>query len=68
MQVWPENILNNSDINKLNTIKASWISGISHHEFIQKHKDLLETTLKVGLTYYGERGLGHLLFIRQYWM
>jgi predicted AlkP superfamily phosphohydrolase/phosphomutase len=53
VQVWPENILNNSDINKLNTIKGfPGFGGISHHEFIQKHKDLLETTLKVGLTYY----------------
>jgi len=53
VQVWPENILNNSDINKLNTIKGfPGLGGIPHDEFIQKHKDLLDATLKIGLTYY----------------
>lgn len=53
VQAWPENILNNPDINKLNTIKGfPGFGGIPHDEFIQRHKDLLDATLRVGLTYY----------------
>jgi len=53
VQTWSENILNDQDLNKLNTIKGfPGIGGIPHDEFIQKHKDLLDSTLKIGLSCY----------------
>lgn len=53
VQVYPESILDDPDINKLNTVKGfPGFGGIPHDEFIQRHKDLLDATLEVGLTYY----------------
>ncbi|MBO8183257.1 MAG: alkaline phosphatase family protein [Archaeoglobus sp.] len=50
VQAYPDEISNEFDLYKLNTIKGfPGKGGLSHEEFVKRHEDLLEATIDFGL-------------------